>query len=127
MYTGLRIPLNGSLLSEAVLFRAQSLVKNKGPKIFERQVFASLSAKSSTSFTEAGAQEIKYETKKYSEILSAKLETAVLRVSYLIRKELFAKTIPSIPEVAQAGLIAAAIHEYSGIQYRVMIRRQKEG
>lgn len=123
MYKRILVPLDGSPLSEAVLPHAQALAKSEGAEIILLRVPVNPVVEFSFSdpaIAETVIEEIEYETKKYIEALSAKLETAGLRVSFLIREGPVAETILAVAEAMQVDMIAMSTHGRSGIQRWVM-------
>ncbi len=93
MYKRILVPLDGSPLSEAVLPHAQALAKSEGAEIILLRMTANPVVE--FFFSDPAIEKIEYETNIYIEALLAKLETAILRVSFLIRGRLVAGRSPT--------------------------------
>ena len=123
MYKRILVPLDGSSLAEAVLPHAISLAQTSGAEIILVRVTLNPAAEfsfSDPSIASSIIEESDFETKRYLNTLSAKLESAGLRVSFLIRQGPIAETILEVADAMQVDLIAMSTHGRSGIQRWLM-------
>jgi len=120
MYRRILVPLDGSTLSEAVLPHAEKLARALNVEIVLLHVDVSPAPTFAPheSPLEPQPVEVKImraDEKHYLKILCDKLEREGLRVTYLLRDGMVAKTIMETAEIEQVDLIAMTTHGRTGM------------
>ncbi len=119
MYKRILIPLDGSILSEAVLPHAETIAKVMGAEIVLLHVIPSIAPEFSVpplASTLNAFQDAQAEMKSYLKGMCLKLEKGDLRVTYLIREGAIAETILEVAELMRADIIAMSTHGRTGAE-----------
>lgn len=119
MYKRILIPLDGSILSEAVLPHAETIAKVMEAEVVLLNVIPSIAPEFSVpplASTLNAFQDAQAEMKNYLKGMCSKLEKEGLRVTYLIREGAIAETILEVAESMQADMIAMSTHGRTGAE-----------
>lgn len=119
MYRKILVPLDGSVLAEAVLPHAQALAKSEGAEIVLLRVAVDPGAEfafSDASLASGMIQEMEAETQKYMADVSMRAASGGGMVSTIVREGPVAETILAVASEINADLIAMSTHGRSGMR-----------
>jgi nucleotide-binding universal stress UspA family protein len=119
MFKRILAPLDGSLLSEAILPHAETIARAMDAEIILLYVNPGIAPEFSVpplTPTLKVFQESEAEMKIYLKSVCTKLEKVGLRVTYLIHEGAIAETILKVAEIMQAELIVMSTHGRTGAQ-----------
>lgn len=120
MYQRILVPLDGSILSEAVLPHAEKLARALDVEIVLLHVDASPAPvfephESPLIPLPEEVRIMQVDEKHYLKVMCSKLESNGLRVTYLMRGGMVADTILETAEIEQADLIVMSTHGRTGM------------
>ena len=119
MFKRILVPLDGSILSEAVLPHARDLARALDVEIVLLHVdvipVPEFDPHTSPLSPPEGIKKMHADEKIYIKNMCSKLESEGVRATYLLREGPIAETIMEVAEIMQAGMIAMSTHGRTGI------------